>query len=74
MSIADLARMIADATGYEGELVWDTTQPDGQPRRCLDTTRASEQFGFRAGTSLEDGLARTVEWYERSRKTTSGAV
>ena len=61
--IKDLAEMIADMTGFKGRLVWDTTQPDGQPRRCLDVARAAALFGFRARTSFEDGLRKTVDWY-----------
>jgi GDP-L-fucose synthase len=61
--IKDLAEMIADMTGFKGTLVWDTTQPDGQPRRCLDVARAAALFGFRARTSFEDGLRKTVDWY-----------
>jgi GDP-L-fucose synthase len=61
--IKDLAELIAELTGYEGEVVWDTSRPDGQPRRKLDTTRAEERFGFRAQTSFRDGLARTIAWY-----------
>ncbi len=67
VSIRDLAETIRTATGFRGELQWDANMPDGQPRRCLDTTRARERIGFEAGTSLEEGLARTVEWYERER-------
>jgi GDP-L-fucose synthase len=58
-----LAEMIAEAVGFTGELRWDPTQPDGQPRRQLDTSRAAELFGFRATTPFPDGLRRTVEWY-----------
>jgi GDP-L-fucose synthase len=64
--IKDLAELIGELTGFEGELVWDTSKPDGQPRRKLDTTRAEELFGFHAGTSLRDGLARTIAWYRES--------
>ncbi len=67
--IRDLAAMIAKATGFEGELVWDVSQPDGQPRRCLDTSKAHALFGFRATTSFEAGLARTIRWYRNSRTT-----
>src|SRR3954471_17797729 len=61
--IRDLAELIAELTGYDGEVVWDTSRPDGQPRRKLDTTRAEERFGFHAQTSFRDGLARTIAWY-----------
>jgi GDP-L-fucose synthase len=61
--IRDLAEMIARKVGYTGQLQWDTTQPDGQPRRCLDVTRAAALFGFRAQTSFEDGLQKTIDWY-----------
>jgi GDP-L-fucose synthase len=67
ISIKALARMIADLTGFEGNLVWDTTKPNGQPRRALDTTKAEALFGFRAKTPLEDGLGQTVEWYRQVR-------
>ncbi len=63
LSIADLAQLIAELTGYRGEIRWDATKPNGQPRRKLDTTRAEERFGFRAAVPLREGLARTVEWY-----------
>jgi len=63
ISIADLAGLIAELTGYDGEIRWDTTEPNGQPRRRLDTTRAEERFGFRAVVPLREGLARTVAWY-----------
>ena len=61
--IYDLAARIADCCGYQGAIRWDHSQPNGQPRRCLDTTRAEQFFGFRAHTSLADGLRRTVDWY-----------
>jgi GDP-L-fucose synthase len=61
--IADLATTIAAAVGFEGKVVWDTTKPNGQPRRCLDVTRAKELFGFEAKTSLADGIKKTVEWF-----------
>ncbi len=63
ISIRELAERIADLTGFRGRLVWDGTKPDGQPRRCLDTSRAERAFGFRARTPFAEGLARTVEWY-----------
>ena len=67
ISIKDLAELIQRLTGFTGRLVWNTSQPDGQPRRCLDTTRAEQMFGFRARTSLEDGLRRTIDWYQAER-------
>jgi len=67
VAIAALARMIAERVGYHGEIVWDTTKPNGQPRRALDTSRAERLFGFRSGTSLEDGLQRTIDDYLRAR-------
>jgi GDP-L-fucose synthase len=66
IAIRDLVGMIVESTGFRGEVVWDTRQPDGQPRRALDTTRARAAFGFVARTSLEEGLQRTVQWYEAS--------
>jgi GDP-L-fucose synthase len=63
IAIRDLADLLAELTGFEGEIVWDTSKPNGQPRRCLDVTRAEQLFGFRARTTLRDGLARTVDWY-----------
>ncbi|HKC65601.1 MAG TPA: GDP-L-fucose synthase [Pyrinomonadaceae bacterium] len=62
--IRDLVQMIAHLTGFKGEIRWRADKPDGQPRRCLDVTRAFEKFGFRAQTSLEEGLRRTIDWYE----------
>ena len=66
ISIAALASLVADATGYTGRIVWDTSRPNGQPRRSLDTSRAERLFGFRAATSLRDGLEETVAFYRRS--------
>jgi GDP-L-fucose synthase len=63
ISIRDLAVLIAELTGFEGEIAWDTSMPNGQPRRQLDVTRARELFGFDARTELRDGLARTIAWY-----------
>jgi GDP-L-fucose synthase len=62
-TIRELAETIADVTGFEGELVWDTSMPNGQPRRSLDASRAAELFGFRARTPLREGIERTVAWY-----------
>jgi GDP-L-fucose synthase len=62
-SIRELAELIAELTGFDGELVWDTSMPNGQPRRQLDASRAEQLFGFRARTPLRDGLTRTIAWY-----------
>ncbi|MEW6752894.1 MAG: GDP-L-fucose synthase [Candidatus Latescibacterota bacterium] len=62
-SIRELVDLVAEETGFAGEVVWDTSKPNGQPRRCLDTSRARQAFGFAARTSLREGLRRTVEWY-----------
>ena len=64
VSIRDLVALIVELTGYRGRIVWDTSKPNGQPRRCLDVTRAEREFGFRARTGFRAGLARTVAWYE----------
>jgi GDP-L-fucose synthase len=66
--IADLVTLICELCGFEGEVRWDPTKPDGQPRRCLDTSRAREQFAFVASTSLREGLLETIEWYEQRRR------
>jgi GDP-L-fucose synthase len=63
IKIRDLTELISRLTGFDGELVWDTTKPDGQPRRCLDTTRARDLLGFKARTPLEDGLRQTIAWF-----------
>lgn len=63
ISIKDLAEMIARLTEFRGKIIWDTSQPNGQPRRKLDTSRAKEYFGFEAKTTFEEGLKRTIEWY-----------
>ncbi len=63
ISIRHLAELIAELSDFDGELVWDTSKPNGQPRRSLDTTRAEQLFGFRARTSFRDGLRRTIDWY-----------
>jgi len=67
ISIKDLVELIVDKTGFQGKVVWDTSQPDGQPRRCLDTQRAKEYFGFEAKTKFEEGIEKTIAWYEENR-------
>jgi GDP-L-fucose synthase len=67
ITIRDLAEKIRALVGYEGELVWDESRPDGQPRRRLDVSRAESAFGFRARTDFDDGLRRTIDWYEANR-------
>jgi GDP-L-fucose synthase len=73
ISIKDLVTLIATLTGFEGQIVWDTTKPNGQPRRKLDVTRARETFGFEARTSFEDGLRNTIEWYRRNSEPAHGS-
>ena len=63
ITIAELAEKIRDLVGFEGRMVWDTSKPDGQPRRCLDTRRAEELFGFRAAVDFDAGLKQTVDWW-----------
>ena len=64
VTIRELVEMIGGLTGFAGEIRWDTTKPDGQPRRMLDTRRARERFGFEAEVGLEDGLRRTIDWWD----------
>ncbi len=64
ITIRALAETIKELCDYQGSIVWDSSKPDGQPRRCLDVTRAKEEFGFEATTKLQDGLAETISWYE----------
>jgi len=68
ISIRSLVELICELCGYRGELRWDATKPDGQPRRCLDVTRARERFGFVAETDFRTGLQQTIEWYRQSRR------
>ena len=64
ITIRQLTELIARLSKFSGKIVWDPTKPDGQPRRCLDVSRAQQAIGFTAGTSLEDGLSETIEWFE----------
>ena len=68
ITIKDLTELVAKLSGFTGEIRWDPTKPDGQPRRCLDTTRARERFGFVAKTVFEEGLKKTIAWYESQAK------
>jgi nucleoside-diphosphate-sugar epimerase len=64
ISVRDLAHTVARLSGFGGEILWDGSRPDGQPRRCLDTSRAKAALGWSASTSLEEGLRKTIGWYE----------
>ncbi len=66
ISIRELAELIAKLTGFKGKITWDTSKPDGQPRRCLNTTKADKEFGFKAKTPFEEGLKKTIEWYTKT--------
>lgn len=68
ISIKDLTNLIVELTGFKGDVRWDTSKPNGQPRRKLDVSRAKERFGFKSSTEFRDGLARTIEWYRQNRK------
>lgn len=72
ISIRDLSTTIARLCGFEGKLVWDSSKPDGQPRRCLDTSRAKDLFGFQAQVPFEEGLKRTIDWYLAHRHEARG--
>ncbi|MDO8459752.1 MAG: GDP-L-fucose synthase [Nanoarchaeota archaeon] len=67
ISIRELTTLIAQETGFEGEVSWEKTKPDGQPRRCLDVSRAIEEFDFKAKTPFEEGLKKTIEWYRANK-------
>lgn len=73
IAIGELARLIADKTGFKGELKFDPNMPDGQPRRCLDVTRAKQLLGFEAKTTLAVGLEKTINWYLAARKSVAAA-
>jgi GDP-L-fucose synthase len=74
ITIRELACQICDLCGFRGELTWDTSRPDGQPRRCLDTARAKHEFGFQANTSFREGLIETIAWYENHSKDDAAPV
>ncbi len=67
ISIKELMHLISELTGFKGVIKWDTAKPNGQPRRCLDTSRAEKEFGFRAKTGLAEGLEKTIDWYKQNR-------
>lgn len=67
IKIKDLVNLISDLTGFEGEIKWDTSRPDGQPRRCLDVSRAKKEFGFEAKVKFEEGLKKTIAWYKENK-------
>ena len=71
ITIRDLVSLIARLTGFRGEIAWDPGKPDGQPRRCLDVSRAEREFNFRADTDFEEGLRRTIQWYLDFRRSQS---
>jgi GDP-L-fucose synthase len=73
ISIRELAELIAELTGFDGEIEWDSSMPNGQPRRSLDASRARELFGFEARTTLRDGLERTIAWYRAHAGATAAA-
>jgi GDP-L-fucose synthase len=67
ISIKDLVELIAKLAGFKGNITWDTSKPDGQPRRRLDTSKAEKEFGFKARYNFEEGLKKTIEWYKNER-------
>ncbi|MGE3809185.1 MAG: hypothetical protein AB7K24_31360, partial [Gemmataceae bacterium] len=74
VAIADLAQLIADRVGFRGEIRFDRNKPDGQPRRCLDVSRATKLLGFHASVSLGEGLERTIAWYRLQQRVRSAAT
>ncbi len=67
ISIKDIVELIAKLTGFHGNIIWDTSKPNGQPRRCLDVSRAKKEFGFEAKTTFEEGLKKTIGWYKQNK-------
>jgi GDP-L-fucose synthase len=66
ITIKDLVNLISELCEYKGKIIWDNSKPDGQPRRCLETSKAKKEFGFVAKTSLRDGLKTTIQWYQKA--------
>jgi GDP-L-fucose synthase len=73
ITIRALAELICELCGFQGDIRWDATRPDGQPRRCLDVSRAEREFGFHATTSLVEGLRETIQWYRQARASAAAA-
>ena len=67
ITIKELVEIIVKLTGFKGDVIWDTSKPDGQPRRMLDTNRAVKEFDFRAKTKFEEGLKKTIDWYRNKK-------
>lgn len=67
IKIKDLVELVAELTGFDGEIVWDMSKPDGQPRRCLDVSKAKKEFGFEAKVGFREGLMKTIEWYSKAQ-------
>ena len=67
ITIKELVEQVVELTGFKGEIRWDSSRPDGQPRRCLDVSRAKELFGFEAKMDFDEGLKATIEWYRQTR-------
>jgi GDP-L-fucose synthase len=67
ISIKELTKLIVNLTGFTGNIIWDKSKPDGQPKRLLDTSKALKEFGFKAKTNLDTGLIKTIEWYRENR-------
>ena len=74
ISIRDLAQLIRNQVGYEGEIIWNESKPDGQPRRMLDVSKAEKRFGFKATTDFAEGLRKTIQWYQATRPVRAGAA
>ena len=74
VTIRDLVGIVVRETGYKGEVVWDSSKPDGQPRRCLDVSRAKREFGFEAKTPFDEGLRQTIAWYRANRREQTGTA
>jgi GDP-L-fucose synthase len=72
ISIKDLVKLIVKLTAFKGKVIWDSSQPDGQPRRRLDTSKALKEFGFKAKTGFEEGISNTISWYKQLRLVQSG--